>query len=95
MDKQILTELLNLKCNLTGDIIEEGEVVRLYNWGRRNNLLGYGSYNWDPVGRRFELIVHGGLCSYFNLHFYGVEDSYDLFRTSPEKLNSEEEINML
>lgn len=88
--KYTLTELLNLRCAETDNVIENGEVVRLYNWGRTRYLLGYGAYVWDKQEKGFILQMNETLNRYYGHENYGIDDRYDLFRTTPEKLNKEE-----
>lgn len=91
MKKITLTELLNLKCAKTGEVIQECEVVRLYDWGMSRRLMGYGHYEWDKYSRSFELKSCNALNNHFGFDRVSIDDDYDLFRTSPEKLSKKEQ----
>ena len=90
MKTQTLTELLNLRCARTGKPIEAGETVKLFDWGTNRVPFGYGSYNWDEQERAFILTMNHTLNDHAGYDSSGIDDRYDLFRTTPEKLNDEE-----
>lgn len=90
--KTTLTQLLNLTCTATNKVIEVEEVVKLHNWGVRSGdqVLGYGSFVWNESQREFDLIPCRELNDHYELENSLDFDRYDIFRTSPEKLNKEE-----
>lgn len=91
MNKDILTQVLNLTCPRTKKAIQVGEVVSLHNWGMEGGCIGYGSFEWDEQERNFWIKP----CEELNI-VKGVErqsfdfGAYDQFRTMPEKLTEEE-----
>lgn len=87
------TLLLNIKCSETQKEIQLGEIVKIHNWGihSSNDVIGYGHFDWDSSERRITFTPHKGLNLAHNIVDGGtVEDAYDLFRTSPAKLNEKE-----
>lgn len=88
--KAQIDKMLNLNCAETNKMIRAGEVVKLFNWGTQRLVIGYGKYDWDENERAFTLIMNETLNNYFGLDNSGIDDRYDLFRTSPEKLTKEE-----
>lgn len=87
---ELLTQLLNLKCNRTGKPIKAGEVVRIHNWGGEGEPIGYGHWEWDEQDRSFSFHDHELLNTVFNHNSNSHQDNYDLFRAFPEKLTAEE-----
>lgn len=83
--------LLALVCSETSKPIKVGEIVALHNWGANTEVIGYGSFQWNEQERSFSLdydrMINDALGT---PSFHGVEDSYDLFRTSPRKLTARE-----
>ncbi len=90
MKNTTLTQLLNLRCAKTQKTIDAGEVVRLYDWETDKRLLGYASFVWDGMCRRFGLQNCTELNTHHGLQEVDIEDACDIYRTSPEKLNDEE-----
>ncbi len=93
-EQDAATLLLNLKCRDTQKTIEANEIVKIHNWGMHtaNQVIGYGHFSWDEHERKFDFTPHAGMNSQFGIEGTGtVEDNYDLFRTSPAKLNEGEQ----
>jgi len=86
------TLLLNLKCSNTQQPIAHGEIVKIHNWGvmTHNQVISYGYFQWDTFERNFSFVPHKGLNDTFGKEYINIESAYDLFRTSPAKLNSYE-----
>lgn len=92
IDKKVLTQVLNLKCSVCQQTIEEGELVAIHNWGinTSDQVINYGRFVWDEYERKFNFESD----EYVNIMLdkestIGI-DSYDLFRTSPRKLSARE-----
>lgn len=87
------TLLLNLECRNTGKTIQAGEIVKIHNWGARTSdeVISYGHFEWDTTERMFRFAPHKLMNLSHGLDEDStVEDSYDLFRTTPAKLNKKE-----
>ncbi len=50
-----------------------------------------GHFAWDEGERNFYFVPNEILNTHFGIEWNGSPDSYDLFRTTPTKLNYEEQ----
>lgn len=85
--------MLDLKCRNSGESILIGEVVKIHNWGIRSSdeVIGYGHFDWDKSERKFEFVPNETLNIIYGISPNStVDDSYDLFRTTPAKLSKAE-----
>ena len=86
------TELLNLICSTSGEVIQVGEIVAIHDWGiSSKDIIGYGKFEWEGHERRFKLDYDRDINNILDTpDFSGIEDNYDLFRTTPRKLTDKE-----
>jgi hypothetical protein len=91
-DKNNKTQLLNLKCSVCQQIIEEGEIVAIHNWGinTSDQVINYGRFVWNDTERKFDFESDKYINVMLDKKSYIEIDSYDLFRTSPRKLTARE-----
>lgn len=92
IDKKVLTQLLNLKCSVCQQIIEEGEIVAIHNWGinTSDQVINYGRFVWNDTERKFDFESDEHANIMLDKKSYIEIGSYDLFRTSPRKLTARE-----
>lgn len=96
-ETEAATLLLNLKCSRTNETIKANEIVKIHNWGMSTfgQVLGYGHFEWDKQERKFSFTPHKGMNIAHSLDEDStVEDNYDLFRTSPAKLDDLEKAEL-
>jgi hypothetical protein len=74
-----LSDIMNVKCRVTGEQIQVGETVRVFDWNKTGLFLGYGRFTWDADERRFCLLGDTELNQHTGMHFHGIEDGYDAF----------------
>lgn len=94
MNNEFLTELLDLNCRDTKRTIAIDEKVALHDWGIKtsNNIIAYGKYFWNQFSRQIELDVDHDMSKILIDDYRYLDiDRYNLFRTSPRKLNLNEE----
>lgn len=92
LDKASKTQLLNLKCSVCQQTIEEGELVAIHNWGinTSDRVINYGRFVWNDFERKFDFESDEHANIMLDKKSYIEIDSYDLFRTSPRKLTIRE-----
>ena len=81
--------IINLKCSSCQQIIEEGELVDIHNWGV-NEVINYGRRVWIKRKFSFLFIPRNFVNIIFDKDKSIDIDSYDLFRTTPRKLTEQE-----
>jgi len=89
-----LSELMNVKCCNSGDLILLGETVAVYNDnGIGKEFLGYGKFMWDEFDRMFILAGDPEVNQKLGIDFHGVEEN--AFRCIVAKVSPSERIKLL